>query len=276
MRTPLLLITLSVSILSNAQVTVPYSTGFEGQVGNLAPWFPEGWTWEDLNTEPFGNQGWQIIKNTDSQQNAHTDSTAAHMFSHSSETNNDWLFTPGMQLQGGVTYTISFWYSVASLFASTERLALRKGNSPTSLAMNETLWANDVIENQEYQQASINYTPGTDGLIYFSFHYYSEEFQFILLLDDVSITGSPAGVEEVNREGLHLWLQDDMLTLKLPGYTGSATLAILDAAGRTVLAERLSGVISLVGVGGLPEGSYLARTTASSGRSSTKRFAILR
>ncbi len=98
MRILLLTAAFFVITICVAQVTPPYSTSFEGAEGTLNDNFPDGWTWEDLNTEPFSNQSWQIIKNTASVTNARTDSTAAHMFSHSSETNNDWLYTPGVQL----------------------------------------------------------------------------------------------------------------------------------------------------------------------------------
>jgi len=276
MRTPLLLIIFCAAIASKAQVDIPYTTGFEGQVGNLAPLFPEGWTWEDLNTVPFGDQGWQIIKNTGSQQNAHTDSTAAHMFSHSSEQNNDWLYTPGMQLQGGVTYTFSFWYSVAPLFPSTERLAVKKGSNPTALAMGEPLWINTSITNQTYEQGTFDYTPVNDEVTYFAFHYFSEEFQFILLLDDVSITGSTASVAELNSDVMHLWLQSGILNVDLPRSHGTSVLSILDAAGRNVRTAPLAGCLTSVGIGELPEGSYLARVATSNGKTFTKRFVILR
>ncbi|MBL7938903.1 MAG: choice-of-anchor J domain-containing protein [Flavobacteriales bacterium] len=276
MRTPFLLLALATAPFVSAQVIPPYSTGFEGQVGNLAPLFPDGWNWEDLNTVPLGNQSWQIIKNTVSQTNAHTDSTAAHMFSHGSEMNNDWLYTPGMQLQGGTTYTISFWYSVAPLFPSTERLALYAGPAPTALAMTETLWSNTNIENPVYEQAVVEYTPDDDEVRYFAFHYFSEEFQFILLLDDVSITYDGASIAERGSADRSVWCDGRSLTVSIDTPVNGELLVITDASGRAVLERPLTAERTTFGLDGLSEGIYLASVTDRGRTSRSQRIAVAR
>jgi hypothetical protein len=51
---------------------------------------------ENLNTVAQSDQNRTIIKNTSSATNARKAVTTADMFSPSSETNNDRLYTPGM------------------------------------------------------------------------------------------------------------------------------------------------------------------------------------
>ena len=178
------------SAIAQDITTFPYFTGFEGQQGTLNENFPPGWTSEDLNTISFGNQGWQIIKNTSLAMNAHTDSTAVHMFSHSNQVNDDWLYTPSIQMTAGKSYTLSFWYRAEVFGSTSERLKIHVAteNSAEEMLTSDPIWDNANINNTAYQQATITYTPGNSETLYFGFHYYSLDFQFILLLDDITIS----------------------------------------------------------------------------------------
>jgi len=274
MRILLLTAAFFVITICVAQVTPPYSTSFEGAEGTLNDNFPDGWIWEDLNTEPFSNQSWQIIKNTASVTNARTDSTAAHMFSHSSETNNDWLYTPGVQLQGGVSYNISFWYSVASVFASTERLSLKVGYAPIALAMTENLWSDISIDNQAYQQAIATYAPVNDETVYFAFHYFSEELQFILLLDDVNITFDGASINERQVGNWSIWPADGHLTIASDRPVNGQHLAVIDASGRSILDLRLTQERSTVPIHSLAAGVYIATVRDVGGVLRSRRFVV--
>lgn len=169
--------------------TFPYFTGFEGVEGTLNENFPDGWTSEDLNTVDFGNQGWQIIKNSALAENAHTDSTAVHMFSHSTQDNDDWLFTPSIEMVQGATYTLSFWYKVNLFPGTSENLEVYAGTGSTAATMSSSspIWSETGISSETYQEASMSFTAPADGIYYFAFHYFSPSFQFMLLVDDVTI-----------------------------------------------------------------------------------------
>lgn len=275
MRIPVLAVALFVSFSSSAQLTPPYATSFEGAVGTLNTNFPEGWTWEDLNTISFGNQGWQIIKNSANAQNARTDSTAAHMFSHSSQTNDDWLYMPGMLLEAGAPYQIRFWYSRAFSFPSTEKLALHVGSDAMSTAMGEALWQNTNITSGAYQQANVTFIAPADGIHYFGFHYFSEEFQFILLLDDVDILPITVGVDEAESKPVRMWISGEMLHVATAsGEPGM--MQVMDASGRTVLQEKVSGTATSVDLSGIPAGVLLARFVAADGAATVRRVVLTR
>ena len=184
-----MLVAFTLSASAQEITTFPYLTGFEGQVGTLNENYPVGWSSEDLNVQPFGNQGWQIIKNSPTSVNARTDSTAVHMFSHASETNDDWLFTPSIQMEAGQTYTMTFWMKV-NLFGNTaEKLKVHASTtaSASNMLTGPALWDNNNITNSDYELQTVSFTPNNTGIYYFGFHYYSAEFQYILLLDDVTI-----------------------------------------------------------------------------------------
>ena len=181
---------ISVSCFAQTISSFPYQTGFEGIEGNLHANYPEGWTSEDLNTNTSGNQNWQIIKNSDSYTNARTDSTAIHMLSNMTQVNNDWLYTPGIEMSAGATYTLSFWYNTIDFGGTSEKLKIHIGNDAVSTAMSvDALWDNN-FSNLEYQEATLEFTPTVDGIYYFGFHYYSDDFQYILLIDDITISES--------------------------------------------------------------------------------------
>ena len=178
------------TILSTAAIaqisTYPYFTGFEGTVGTLHEDYPTGWTSEDLNTNAF-NAPWQIIKNSPLATNAHTDSSAVHIFSNAGEANNDWLFTPGFEMQQGMAYTITFWYSASSL-STAEKLKIHVGSNAASADMLPIpIWQDDNITTTSYIEATATYQATSDGTRYFGFHCTSEPLNFILFVDDVTV-----------------------------------------------------------------------------------------
>jgi hypothetical protein len=244
--------------------TFPYTEGFEGVEGTLNENFPSGWTWEDLNTNSFGNSNWQIIKNTDIAQNAHSDSTAAHMFSNSSENNNDWLYTPPVYMQAGYVYTLKFWYSVSSFLPSVEKLKVHVGSAPTALAMqlSASLWDNNNITSSEYAQASISYTPTTTGAQHFAFHYYSAEFQFILLLDDVEITtNAPVNINSVEVVPAHVFPNPftDIIQINGTHNAGFDYFEVMNMTGKIILQDKLSGTSQWLNTADWPAGIYMMK-----------------
>jgi len=262
------------SVIAQDITTFPYFTGFEGQQGTLNQNFPPGWTSEDLNTISFGNQGWQIIKNSSLAMNAHTDSTAVHMFSHSNQVNDDWLYTPAIQMTEGKRYTLTFWYR-AEVFGSTaERLKIHiaSENSVAEMLSSDPLWDNANIKNTTYQQATITYTPGNTGIQYFGFHYYSLDFQFILLLDDIMITEeSVSSVAPPLPKDHYRILQNpvvDQVNLQFKVATDTPAQAILySLEGRMAHHVRLAqGSTNLsLKTNHLPKGYYILNVTAIDG-----------
>jgi hypothetical protein len=257
-----------------AQETVPYATSFEGAEGNLNENFPSGWTAQDLNTPGFGNQGWQIIKNTDSQQNAHTDSTAVHMFSNANEANDDWLFSPGFQVQAGSTYAISFWYSRAALFASTEKLAVHVGTVAVNTAMGPALWQNTNITNGAYQQAVVTWTAPATDVFRFGFHYFSDAFEFILLMDDFAITGADA-INEAAAPALDAWMVGDDLVIVPPTEAIGSRAQVIDMQGRRVATMRMGSSREVRSLAQCAEGVYTVVIDSPRGRLS-RRITLVR
>jgi len=231
--------------------TFPYFTGFEGVEGTLNENFPGGWTWEDLNTNPNGNSNWQIIKNSEFSVNARTDSTAVHMFSNFNETNNDWLFTPQVKMTPGGVYTLNFWYRSLPGFASIEKLKVHIGTANNADSMGETaLWVQDSILQGPFEEASISFTAPVDMAsdLYFGFHYFSDEFQNILIVDDVTITEDltssiPVLAEDQIEFGPNP--AKDFTTLTIQNKTEDAILKVWDIKGGLIYGQKFNASESI-------------------------------
>ncbi len=189
MKTVTTVIISLISIFSWSQTitSFPYFTGFEGTIGTLTQNYPAGWSSEEFNTGSFAST-WEIIKNSVNETNARTDSSAIHLLSDMSSSNDDWLYTPPIQMTAGNVYTLSFWYNTKQ-FNSVEKLKVHVGSDTTATAMSIIpLWDNDNITTTTYQEAVVSYTPSANGDFHFGFHAYSDAMQFVLLIDDVTIT----------------------------------------------------------------------------------------
>jgi len=103
-----------------------------------------------------------------------------------------WAITNPLTLNAGTTYTISFWYEIAS-DSYPEKLKVTVGNDTTVLAQTTTLWDNNgdtALFNDTWEQAVITYNPVTSGTYYFGFNCYSDADMFRLYVDDVEISGT--------------------------------------------------------------------------------------
>ena len=77
---------------------------------------------------------------------------------------NDWVFTGGMNMEAGVSYTLSFDYEGAGSVAGT--LAFYQGTTPTPIDMNASPLVSLSLTNQTGTSTS-TFTPTTTGVYYF-------------------------------------------------------------------------------------------------------------
>lgn len=184
-RIYLLIFFLSSILCANSQAIL--SEGFEGAFP------PAGWT--ILKT---GN-GNNWTSNTDA---ALTDGPYA---SHSGAGSmiyeysvaaaaNAWAITPSLNLTGGVSYSISFYYRIRSA-TYPEKLKVTVGNAATIAAQSTVIWNNNggsSIANTAWQLGVATYTPATTGTFNFAFNCYSNVNQWATLVDDVTIEATPS------------------------------------------------------------------------------------
>lgn len=161
------------SFTTFAPIVPTYSQDFDGVS------FP-GWTAENTNGDAY-------VWNVQSTYRRGTSGGAAAIRWNSALAMDDWLFTPPLQLTGGTTYAVRFFYRGAST-SWTEKMEVKWGTANNSAAMTEGPIFNDpAINFTTMKEAIATFTPTTSGVYFVGFHGYSAADQFYLIVDDVTV-----------------------------------------------------------------------------------------
>ena len=168
-----------------------YSTSFENvEQGD----FPLGWKTVNENGD---NADWECIQNSAMGQNAsYWRKKAMHIGFSSQSAHDDWLISPPLSLNSGSIYTFDFWYgAVTYQQTSAEKMEFCFGTSPNPADL-VTVWDNNNINVDGYQNEIVDLPISEDGIYFVAFRATSDPLQFILLLDDVSITATQTENDE--------------------------------------------------------------------------------
>ncbi|MGB4205514.1 MAG: fibronectin type III domain-containing protein [Bacteroidales bacterium] len=104
---------------------------------------------------------------------------------------DDWFFTPGLNLIGGKTYIVEFYYRGSST-TWPEKLEVKWGTAPNAAGMTGgQIWNNANITNTVYALATAAFTPVETGVYYVGWHGYSNADMNYLCVDDILIDFAP-------------------------------------------------------------------------------------
>ena len=158
----------------------PHTQNFDGVT---APTMPNGWTVENTNADAnVWATSTSVPRSTPNHMRIGYNSTLAM---------NDWFFTPPVQLTGGTSYTVKFWYRGTSFDESME---VKWGSAPTSAGMTEgPIFDNPSFAFTTYAEGVGTFTPTTTGTYYLGWHGYSIPDQNAIYLDDVTIQETAYG-----------------------------------------------------------------------------------
>ena len=185
-------ITLNGSATSNVYTPSTYSQTFESGVVTSGTVVPTGWTFINNGTGPN-----QWIAST----TAHLGSGAMQYSWNGSNAADAWAITHGMYLVAGQSYTVSFWYRIASA-TYPEKLKVTVGNLATVAGQTTTIWNNgsatangggsgtggsSIASQVTYAQATATYTAPTSGTYFFGWNCYSDANMDFVYVDDISI-----------------------------------------------------------------------------------------
>lgn len=166
-------------------IASPFTEGFESAaVGTI----PLGWELDNLDND---TAYWTAIGNSTSSQNAHTGNRAVHVSFSFMTQHDDWLYSPPLALTAGTQYNISFWYKSIDFPGDVciEKLELKWGTLPNPQGMLSTLFYNEnIVSPIPYTQFTGTLTPTVDGIYFLGFHCFSDPMQFVLLVDDISLS----------------------------------------------------------------------------------------
>lgn len=106
---------------------------------------------------------------------------------NSTQAGDDWLITPGLNLEAGKAYFVEFHSITSSSYP--EEMEVKFGNAPTVEAMTGTLMAAADPGTNDYQ---LVLTPEADGVYYIGFHATSEPDMYYIILNNMSVTLAPS------------------------------------------------------------------------------------
>lgn len=158
------------NVVSLGSLTPPYTS-------NFAEDGLDGWTVIDANGD---GKSWTAYQGE------------ARVSYNSSLAMDDWLVSPGLKLEGGKVYGISFTsHSSGSSFP--ERLEVKYGKEASVSGMTSALVEPTIINSSEPRTFDALIKAETDGIYYVGFHGMSDADMFYLYVGDVTIQAGADG-----------------------------------------------------------------------------------
>lgn len=157
---------------------------FEDFNSASAPYLPNCWTVQDLN----GFSTWKVTAS-----NILFPTSAVRYMYNPYDPANDWFFTPGLNLEGGRTYQLTYDYGAYSGYP--EKMEVYYGSSAQASAMNHLIVDHGQISGGTHA-ASYNFTPAVSGVYYIGWHAYSSADQYVLEVDNIQVIGQCSGTPE--------------------------------------------------------------------------------
>lgn len=100
---------------------------------------------------------------------------------------DDWFFSAPLDLLGGQTYNVVFYYTTSSDYYH-EKMEVKFGMEPTSEGMtSDPFFVDENFAYLEYQEAVTSFSPPEDGTYFIGWHGYSDPNQDYIYLDDIYV-----------------------------------------------------------------------------------------
>lgn len=180
-------------------VNIPYLQTFESAV--QPDGLPTCTSMQDVNgnSGPDANETggrWSFYASTDPNFYVSPTTRAQYLYDavNSARPADDWLYMQGLNLTGGTTYRLKFYYKGSDGPTWIERLEVKYGTKAVNTSMTNTLFTNNNIATagtSPWDSARVDFTPATTGVYYIGFHAMSLADQAFLLLEDVSVRVAP-------------------------------------------------------------------------------------
>lgn len=159
-----------------SSTALPYFENFDGVT---APDFPQCLIIENTNGDAYT---WETNSTCLSPPNS------AYIRYNSSLNMDDWFFTRGLDLTGGVTYEVGFAYAAAHP-DWPENLSVDWGDGASSTAMSGSPIFTHLGIDGGWYVGSATFTPAVTGTYYVGFHGHSDANKYNLYVDDISVIG---------------------------------------------------------------------------------------
>ena len=104
---------------------------------------------------------------------------------------NSYVYTPGISLTSGVTYTLNFNQKIQSA-TYPENFEVKCGTAATPAGQTITILASAQYTNTTCTGRAPTFTVPTTGTYYISWHCTSAADMYYLIIDDISVTHTSA------------------------------------------------------------------------------------
>ncbi len=231
---------------------------------------PLGWTLEDTNND---RATWDMVNFPPAIQGfTRNDSKGAiHVPFHIINPKNDWLFTPPLSMKAGKNYTVEFYihtmvdYTTGLVY--NEKISVWLGKNRVSTAMTDSLVYDNVNQATTWKKVQASYTPTKDTVYYFGLHAISAADQYVLIVDDVTITETTP--QSVTTEKLSKDLRvypnpaSQQLQFKIAEFNDSevAKVSVWDMTGRKLYESQSSE--KTINVSSFSNGFYILKVETS-------------
>ena len=239
------------SFFSAQSVDLPYSYGFE--TADL-----DGWM---ITNEGAGNQ-WQISeKSTETPEPSEGTYYMLYYF-HSTEPANTYLYSKGLNLKANENITLQFDYMGTDVWFP-EKMEVRLGNATNPAAQTTQLWINEDIVNYPYETATVNFTVPTDGVYYLSFRAFSDTDMFYLSLDNVKISSTVLGTQNLDNSSLKYHPNPVKDILTITDGKEISEVQIFDTSGKQVFSKSSKSSKQELNLSHLKTGTYIVKANSN-------------
>ena len=165
-----------------ASFPIPFSEDFSSVT---TPALPNCWSTDDVNGPSAPTGFWRTATGAA----GFTGPYAQYGYASAID-GDDWLMSPGLDLVGGTTYTVSYKYAAQSA-SFPEAMEVYYGSSNVAAGMTDLIVDHGTFSFTTPSSVSFNITPGSTGVYYIGWHAYSGADEFNINLDDISVVEAP-------------------------------------------------------------------------------------
>ncbi len=163
--------------------TIPFLQDFEAIAPPALP--------NCASLETINGGDWKTASNSYSLPDDFEGNVLEHSYSGAGQGSVDaWYFTQGITLEAGLNYQITFKYGNNSS-TYIEQLKVAYGTSAAAADMTNQIVDLTTISGAQANDAEYNFTVSADGVYYFGFQSHSDENQYYLYVDDISVHLAP-------------------------------------------------------------------------------------
>lgn len=234
---------------------IPFTGGFE--IDENISCF----TYEDVNGGE--DSGWAVQSDIPSDSG-----TYSLVYTYDADLpGDDWAFTPGLNLTGGVAYNLKFKYrSGLGLFDYVEHLEVNFGTEASSSAMStEPLLVFDNMItsfDDPFDEATVNFTPETSGVYYVGFHSLSEADQGYIQIDDISVDTALA-TNAFDNKAFAYYPNPVKDILHFSAASNISAVSVYNLLGQEVKAKSINAATGDVDLSGLSKGAYIVKVNSA-------------